>query len=77
MDSTGFQVIAIMATALQGLPLFLALFEPALRYRISHQPSNPLDSERFRNVLATLADSSIRRHTTVVARHSRVSEPCR
>ena len=65
MDSTGFQVIAIIAIALQGLLLFLALFEPTLRYRISQPPSNPLDSERFLNVLSTLADSSIRRNTTV------------
>src|SRR5262245_52197001 len=65
MDSTAFQVIAIIAIALQGLLLFLALFEPTLRYRISQPPDTPLDSDRFLNVLATLADSTIRRNTTV------------
>ena len=65
MDSTAFQVIAIIAIALQGLLLFLALFEPTLRYRISQPPAHPVDSERFLHVLATLADSTIRRNTAI------------
>jgi cardiolipin synthase len=65
MDSTAFQVIAIIAIAVQALLLFLALFEPTLRYRISQPPTDPLDSDRFINVLATLADSAIHRNTTV------------
>jgi cardiolipin synthase len=65
MDSTTFQVIAILAIAAQALLLFLALFEPTLRYRISQPPKDPLDSERFLNLLATLADSAIHRNTTI------------
>jgi cardiolipin synthase len=65
MDSTAFQVIAIIAIALQALLLFLALFEPTLRYRITEPPSDPLDSDRFLRILATLADSKIHRSTTV------------
>jgi cardiolipin synthase A/B len=65
MDSATFQVIAILAIAAQALLLFLALFEPTLRYRISQPPNEPLDSERFLNLLSTLADSAIHRHTSV------------
>lgn len=65
MDSTAFQVIAILAIIAQGLLLFLALFEPSLRYKISRPPSHPIDSEQFVNVLATLADASLHRDTTI------------
>jgi cardiolipin synthase len=65
MDSTAFQVIAIIAIAIQAFLLFLALFEPTLRYRIAHPPSDPIDSDRFIHVLAALADSAIYRNTTV------------
>jgi cardiolipin synthase A/B len=65
MDSTAFQVIAIIAIAAQALLLFLALFEPTLRYKITRPPSDPIDSERFLNILASLADSTIHRHSTV------------
>jgi len=65
MDSTAFQVVAIIAIALQGLLLFLALFEPTLRYRIPRPPAHPLDSDNFLNVLSMLADSTVRRNTTI------------
>lgn len=65
MDSTAFQVIAILAIVAQGLLLFLALFEPTLRYKISHPPKDSLDSDRFAHILSTLADSSIHRNTVV------------
>ncbi|MEJ7609529.1 MAG: phospholipase D-like domain-containing protein [Bryobacteraceae bacterium] len=65
MDSTAFQVIAILAIIAQGLLLFLALFEPTLRYKITHPPSHPLNSKEFENVLATLADSRSHFETTV------------
>lgn len=65
MDSTAFQVIAIIAVVAQGFLLFLALFEPSLRYKITNPPSPPLDSEQFLKVLATLSDSKIHRNTTI------------
>src|SRR5262245_41949247 len=64
MDSA-FQVIAIIAISVQALLLFLALFEPTLRYKIAHPPSDPIDSPRFAQVLSALADSAVYRHTMV------------
>jgi cardiolipin synthase len=65
MDSTAFQVIAILAIAAQGLLLFLALFEPTLRYKITRRPQSSLDSEEFLNLIATLADSKVHRSNTI------------
>ena len=64
-DSTWFLVIAIIAIALQGLTLFLALFEPGLRYKITRRPSYPLGSEAFCNVVEALADSEMHSGTRV------------
>jgi cardiolipin synthase A/B len=65
LDLTAFQIIAILAIGFQSFLLFLALFEPTLRYKVSRPPSAPLDSEEFDRILATLADSSLHEHTTI------------
>ena len=65
MDSTAFLVIAIIAIALQGLTLFLALFEPTLRYKIAHPPDLPLDSPEYLELLSVIADARVHRNTTV------------
>lgn len=65
MDSTAFTVLAIIALIIQGFALFLALFEPSLRYRVSQPPSAPLDSEHFLNILATVSDARIHKGTEV------------
>ncbi|HYP15451.1 MAG TPA: phospholipase D-like domain-containing protein [Bryobacteraceae bacterium] len=65
MDSTAFQVIAILAIIAQGLLLFLALFEPTLRYKISQPPAHPLDSDQFLKVIAALADAKVHRNTLI------------
>lgn len=65
MDLSGFEVLAILAIGFQSFLLFLALFEPSLRYKVSKPPSAPLDSSEFECILATLADSSLHRDTSI------------
>lgn len=62
---TAFEVIAILAIGFQSFLLFLALFEPTLRYKVSQPPSAPLDSDEFDRILATLADSALHNNTTI------------
>ena len=65
MDSPAFMTIAIIAIAIQSLMLFLALFEPALRYKISRPPKDPLDSGKFLQVLSTIAGTSVFENTKI------------
>lgn len=65
MDSTAFLVIAIIAIALLGFLLFLALFEPGLAYKISAHETEPLESEDFLCVLEAITDSKIHRRGRV------------
>jgi cardiolipin synthase A/B len=65
MDSTAFLVIAIIAISLQGLTLFLALFEPTLRYKIANPPRFPLNSKEFLHLLGAIADARIHYNTSV------------
>src|SRR6476469_6175685 len=62
---SGFEILAILAIGFQSFLLFLALFEPTLRYKISRPPSSPLDSDEFERILAPLADSSLYKHTSI------------
>lgn len=65
MDSTAFLVIALIAIAVLGFLLFLALFEPGLAYKISKPKTEPLESEDFLCVLEAITDSKIHRHGRV------------
>jgi cardiolipin synthase len=65
MDVSAYDVISIIAIAFLALMLFLALFEPGLRYKIRTTPSVPLGSEDFRRVLGALADAEIRGNNRV------------
>lgn len=65
MHLSGFEILAILAIGFQSFLLFLALFEPTLRYKISRAPSAPLDSEEFNKILATLADSALHTNTKI------------
>src|SRR4051794_11378098 len=65
MHLSGFEILAILAISFQSFLLFLALFEPTLRYKISRPPSAPLDSEEFDRILATLADSALHTSTKI------------
>jgi cardiolipin synthase len=62
---SGFEIVAILAISFQSFLLFLALFEPSLRYRVSKAPSSPLDSDMFQRILATLADSSLHKASKI------------
>src|SRR3954453_22584178 len=62
---SGFEILSIISIGVLSFLLFLALFEPTLRYKVSEAPSAPLDSEQFLKTLAALADSAIRRESTI------------
>ena len=65
MDLSAFNVIAIISIAFLALMLFLALFEPGLRYKIYKSPTIPLDSEDFTRILGALADAQIQKHNRI------------
>ena len=65
MHLSGFEILAILAIGFQSFLLFLALFEPTLRYKISKPLSSPLDSDEFECILSTLVDSSRFKHTHI------------
>src|SRR4030095_7307611 len=57
MESLAFVVVQWIAILFLALMLLLALFEPALPYTITRIPDQPLDSEGFQRLLASLAGS--------------------
>ena len=65
MGLSGFEVVSIISISILSFLLFLALFEPSLRYKVSKPFSAPMESETFLNVLASLADASIHRQTRI------------
>src|SRR5215210_1298507 len=65
MDLSAFNVIAIISIAFLALMLFLALFEPGLRYKIYKSPTISLDSEDFTRILGALADAQIQKHNRI------------
>ena len=65
MDSTAFYVIAILAILAQSFLIFLALFEPTLKYKVTEPPAVPLDSPEFLRILEALADSHVHTGTAV------------
>jgi cardiolipin synthase A/B len=65
MDVSAFNVIAIIAIAFLALMLFLALFEPGLRYKIRAMSSVPIDSEDFVRMLGALADAQVHGHNRI------------
>ena len=52
MESLAFFALQWIAIVFLGLMLVLALFEPALPYKVTAIPSEPLDSPGFRRLLA-------------------------
>jgi cardiolipin synthase len=65
LDLSAFEIVAILAIGFQSFLLFLALFEPTLRYKVSRPPSASVDSAEFDRILATLADSSLHKNTKI------------
>ena len=63
--STGFVVIATLAIVAQSLVLFVAFFDPGLRYKISSTRGEALDSPEFLYQLEALTDAKLNRHTTL------------
>jgi len=59
MSLTAIEVLAGIAIAFLVLMLFLALFEPGLRFKIAAAPSVPLESQDFLRMLAALTNSTI------------------
>src|SRR5687767_6203560 len=65
MESTAFTIVSLVSIGFLSLMLFLALFEPGLRYEISERPSLPLDSEEFLRLLSSLGGAQIHPCNTV------------
>jgi cardiolipin synthase len=65
MDVSAYDVISIIAIAFLALMLFLALFEPGLRYKIRTTPPVPLDSEDFQRILGAVADAEVRSNNRI------------
>src|SRR5436305_8039997 len=63
--STAYNVLSIVAIAVLGFLLFTALFQPGLKYRITAQTSESLNSPDFFRVLEALTDSKLEPHTGV------------
>jgi cardiolipin synthase A/B len=64
-DSTAFIVVALLAIAIQSFLLFLALFEPGLRYKIADPRPGAIRPEHFLRTLEALTDARIRTNTRV------------
>lgn len=60
-----FFFISIVVIAVQAFALFLALFEPTLRYKISRPIDAPLDSDHYLRILTTLTGASACRSTLI------------
>jgi cardiolipin synthase len=57
MESVAYIAVQWIAILFLGLMLVLALFEPALPYKVTRVPEDPLGSEGFQRLLASLAGS--------------------
>ena len=60
---TLFIVLATIAICSEAFLIFLALFEPGLRYKISPPASQSIDSEEFLCTLEAITDSKVHRRT--------------
>jgi cardiolipin synthase len=61
----GFEILSVIAIAILSFVLFLALFEPSLRYRVSKPSAHALDSPEFLQILAAMGDSPVFPHTEI------------
>jgi cardiolipin synthase len=64
--STGFMVLAYLAMAAAGIVIFVALFGPGLRYKITATTSADNTSDRFLGTVEVLTDSKVNRSTELV-----------
>lgn len=61
--SNGFVVIATIAILAMALVLFVSLFDPGLRYRISSPRSERLESDEFLYMLEAITDAKVNQRT--------------
>ena len=64
-DSTAVRVIAVICVAFVALFLFLALFQPSLKYKIPAPPDGSINSPEFLRMLEALADAKINPKTAI------------
>jgi cardiolipin synthase A/B len=62
---TAYNVLSVVAIAVLGFLLFMALFQPGLKYRITARTSESLNSPDFLRTLEALTDSKLEPHTAV------------
>src|SRR5437870_502259 len=62
---TAYNVISVIAIGVLAFLLFSALFQPGLKYKITAQTSESLNSPDFFRVLEALTDSKLEPHTGV------------
>jgi cardiolipin synthase len=62
---TAYNVISVVAIAVLAFLLFIALFQPSLKYKITATTSESLNSPDFFRTLEALTDSKIEPHTAV------------
>ena len=63
--SASFVVIALIAILAMAFVIFVALFDPGLRYKISAPRAEQLDSEDFLYMLEALTDAKINHRTAL------------
>jgi cardiolipin synthase len=64
-DLTTVRVIAAICILTVGLYVFLALFQPGIRYKIASPPDGPITSESFLRMLEALADAKVNQQTSI------------
>jgi len=64
-DSTAVRIIATLCVFAVTFYLFLALFQPALQYKIAAPPDGSLTSQEFLRMLEALADAKINYRTSI------------
>ena len=62
---TAYNVISVVAIVVLAFLLFIALFQPSLKYKITAATSESLNSPEFFRTLEALTDSKIEPHTSV------------
>jgi cardiolipin synthase A/B len=62
---TAYNVISVIAIGVLAFLLFTAFFQPGLKYKITAQTSEPLNSPAFFRTLEALTDSKLELHTGV------------
>jgi cardiolipin synthase A/B len=63
--STGFMVVAMIAILFQSLVLFVAFFDPGLKYKIARTAGQRLDSPEFLHNLEAIVDAQVNHHTVL------------